>query len=133
MRLFTALCCIAVLAGCGSNVPGGPTGPVDTQVTLGPGQTANVPDAAIRLHFQQVVNDSRCPGDVLCITGGDALVRIDVQSATGDETTYDLHTATMQPVRHNELTIALVELNPYPFLSRPISPDQYRATFRITR
>ena len=79
------------------------------------------------------MGDSRCPADAICIQGGDALVRIDVQSAAAGQGTYDLHTATMQPVRHGELTIALVNLSPYPFSSRPILPDDYRATFKITR
>jgi hypothetical protein len=39
----------------------------------------------------------------------------------------------MQPARYGDLTIALVELAPYPFSSRTIEPDEYRATLRVTR
>jgi hypothetical protein len=39
----------------------------------------------------------------------------------------------MKPVTHEDLTIALVELAPYPFSSRPIQPGDYRATLRVTR
>lgn len=39
----------------------------------------------------------------------------------------------MAPVSHDDLTITLVELMPYPFSSMPFSPDQYRATLRVTR
>jgi hypothetical protein len=31
------------------------------------------------------------------------------------------------------VSIALVELAPYPFLSRPTQPGDYRATLRMTR
>jgi hypothetical protein len=103
------------------------------QVIAAPGQTVEVESALMRLRFQGVVGDSRCPGDALCIQGGDALVRIDVQSQSLGQTIYDLHTGNMQPVHHAELTITLVQLTPYPFVSHPISPGDYRATFQITR
>ena len=45
----------------------------------------------------------------------------------------ELHTGDMQPVRHDELTIHLVQLAPYPFSSRPFTPDEYRVTLRVTR
>ena len=48
-------------------------------------------------------------------------------------TAYPLHTGDMKPVTHEDLTIALVELSPYPFSSRPIQPGDYRATLRVTR
>ena len=44
-----------------------------------------------------------------------------------------LHTGDMRPVRHGDLTIALVELQPYPFSARPTEPAEYRATFHVTR
>ena len=102
-------------------------------MTLAVGQSADVPGAALRLTFQAVTGDSRCPADVICIQGGDAVVHIEVQSSTGGSVDYDLHTGNMKPVQHASVTIELVELTPYPFSSRPISPSEYRATFRITR
>jgi hypothetical protein len=39
----------------------------------------------------------------------------------------------MAPVRHDDLTIALVALAPYPFSGRTIAPRDYRATLRVTR
>lgn len=44
-----------------------------------------------------------------------------------------LHTGSLQPVRHDSLTITLVELSPYPFSSRTIQPGEYRATLQVTR
>jgi hypothetical protein len=79
-----------------------------------------------------VSGDSRCPGDATCIQAGDALVRLSVITG-GTVATHDLHTGNTQPLHHGELTIALVELAPYPFISRPIAPNDYRATFRVTR
>ena len=46
---------------------------------------------------------------------------------------YALHTGDMRPVAHDDLTIALVELSPYPFSAQPIQPGDYRATLRVSR
>jgi hypothetical protein len=124
---------LAVTAGCASRTPTAPGGPLSVQVVLAPGDSIQIQGTAVRLRFQGVTDDSRCPGDALCIWGGDAQVRIDVVPSRTPPATYDLHTATQQPVRHQDLTIDLVELAPYPFSSRRIAPNDYRATFRITR
>ena len=118
--------------GCRDATPTRPTGFVNTLVVLAPGQTTEVSGAGIRVRFQGVMGDSRCPADAFCIQGGDAIVRIEVTSSAGTRT-YDLHTGNMQPAHHADVTIALVQLNPYPFSSRPIAPGEYRATFRVTR
>ena len=79
-----------------------------------------------------VADDLRCPADAICITGGNAIVHVAVVSG-GTEAGYELHTGTMLPVRHGDVTIALVDLQPYPFSAWPIDPGDYRATLRITR
>jgi hypothetical protein len=132
MRFFTLILAVTFIVGCGSNSVG-PSGPVSAQVVLAPGESSRIKGTTLQLRFRGVLNDSRCPADVLCVLGGDALVRIDVQSDRGGKGVYDLHTGDMKPVQHAELTIALVELSPYPFSARPIAPGDYRATFRITR
>ena len=45
----------------------------------------------------------------------------------------ELHTGSMAPVRYGSYTITLVQLQPYPFSSRTIRPDEYRATLKVTR
>jgi hypothetical protein len=46
---------------------------------------------SLKLRFESVTGDSRCPADAICITGGDAIVRL---SATGDggSLALELHT-----------------------------------------
>ena len=122
----------AMIAAC-SQSASAPTGPVNAQVVLAPGETTDVSGAAIRLRFVGVTGDSRCPAGVLCIQGGDAIVRIDVLPSTGGQATYELHTGNLQPVQHGSLTIALVDLSPYPFVSHPIAAGDYRATIKVTR
>lgn len=122
-----------MLAGCASNPPPLPSGPVNVRVVLAPGATADVAAAAIRVRFDSVVNDSRCPADALCIQSGSATVRISILPQGGGEVTYDVNTTNVPPVRHNDLMISLEDLAPYPLASRPTAPADYRATIRISR
>jgi hypothetical protein len=131
MRFVLAILAALGLVACASAPPTAP-GPIDTRVILAPGEIASV-DAGVRIGFQGVFGDSRCPADVLCIQGGDAIVRIQVLGPGGSLSGYDLHTGSMAPVGHRDLTIALENLSPYPFSSRPIAPEEYRATIRVTR
>ena len=134
MKVLTALlCAVAALAACTSGSPSEPTGPVNVQLVLAPGQTSDVSGTGIQLRFVGVFGDSRCPADALCIQGGDAMVRVDVLPRSGASRTLELHTGNLQPVRSDDLTIALENLSPYPFSSRTIAPGEYRATLRITR
>jgi hypothetical protein len=106
---------------------------VNSQFVLAPGQSAAVEGAGVVVRFDRVNGDSRCPADVLCVLGGDATVEITVVARGEGERAYELHTGSMAPVRHGDLTIALVQLVPYPFSAHPIDPADYRATLRVTR
>lgn len=133
MRGARLILLLTTVAGCVSNSPAAPGGPVNAQVVLAPGQIAQIESTSLRLRFQGVMGDSRCPADAFCIQAGDAVVRIDVIPSRRPSTTYDLHTGSTRAIRHEDVTIALVELSPYPFISRPIVPNDYRATLRVTR
>jgi hypothetical protein len=88
----------------------------------------------VRLRFESVTGDSRCPGDAVCITGGDAVVRIQV-SGDGGTLSLDLHTgdASRASLTYGSLKVTLVELQPYPFSSRPpITAGDYRATLVVS-
>ena len=131
MRVLVVCCCLTALAACHESATG-PTVPLSADFVLAPGQSASVQSTDVTVRFDRVTNDSRCPADAFCIQGGDALVHITVGSSRGTRE-YDLHTGSLQPVRHEDLTIHLSQLAPYPFSSRTIAPDDYRATLRVTR
>jgi hypothetical protein len=124
---------LAAATACSDASPSGPTVPLNQQFELAPGQAATVEGASIRVSFIRVVGDSRCPADVLCVQGGDAIVEIQVHPGGTGTVPYELHTGDMRPVKHGDLTIELVQLSPYPFSSRTIQPGEYRATLRVTR
>jgi hypothetical protein len=124
--------CLLAAVGCSDGSPGGPTVPLNREFVLARGQSAAIESASVRIRFEGVVGDSRCPADVVCIQGGDAIVRI-VVLAGPTSRDYELHTGDMRPVRHEDLTITLVQVVPYPFSSRTIEPGEYRVTLRVTR
>jgi hypothetical protein len=113
--------------------PTGPTVPLDREFVLQPGTAAIIENASIRVRFDGVLGDSRCPADVMCVWAGDAVVRIVVIEGPRRTQEYELHTVDMKPVQHGDLTIALVQLQPYRFTTGEIRPEDYRATLRVTR
>jgi len=121
------------LTACATGSMNGPAGPVDLRVVLAPGQQTAVPGAGA-IRFEGVANDSRCPGDAICVWAGDATVRVVVLASGGVSSSYELHTFDLKPVQHLGLTIGLDALSPYPFASKgPIPPADYRVTLKLTR
>ena len=136
MKAWAVGCVLVATLGCGGNrSPAAPSGPVDQRLTLAPAETVNVPGAGISVQFVSVSGDSRCPADANCIQGGDAIVIIRVRELNDTAALYDLHTGDSRraAATHRNLRVELVELQPYPFSSRPVTPDQYRVTLRVTR
>jgi hypothetical protein len=133
MRYGIVVALLLAVTACNDANPSSPTVPLNNQFELAPGQSANVEGAAIRVSFLRVLGDSRCPADVLCVQGGDAIVAIEVDADGSPSVPYELHTGDMRPVKHGDLTIELVQLSPYPFSSQTIQPADYRATLRVTR
>jgi hypothetical protein len=130
-RFAVAFFCSVGAAGC----IGGPTQPetpLRVTLVLAPGDTAPVPATPSSLRFLGVENDSRCPADAFCITGGDAVVVLEVIEGRSARRA-DLHTGDMRPATVGDLTLTLQDLVPYPFSARPIQPGDYRVTIVVTR
>ena len=131
MRRLALLLCLVSVTAC-SDSPIGPSVPLNSEFVLAPGNSAVIEEASAAVRFNRVQGDSRCPADAVCIQGGDAIVSVTVTSTSGSRD-HELHTGTMAPVRHDDLTVSLVQLSPYPFSSGPIQPNDYRVTLRVTR
>lgn len=122
---------LLAVAACGSSVGEPRPLPLGEEVTLAPGETAG---SDVRLVFERVASDSRCPIDALCIWEGDALV-VATLRAVGAECAVELHTAGSLP---HEGTCAgygvrLSRLTPAPRAASPVPASAYRATFVVTR
>ena len=134
MRAVVAVICLLAATACDEKSPTGPTSPLNERFTLGPGEMATVQDADLRVQFVEVTGDSRCPADAVCIQGGDAIVHVQAIDG-GGRTAHQLHTgdSSRAAAAHRQFRIELLELQPYPFSSRPIQPGDYRATLRVAR
>lgn len=147
MRALIAL--LAVSAACnGSALPpgarvSGPTPPSTTvaavqdslTISLRTGASADVASTGVRLTFERVAGDSRCPRGVTCVWEGDAVAVLRAEAAGAGGVVLQLHT-NAQFARHGEahgLVIRLQELAPYPDADRPIDPASYVATIAVTR
>lgn len=90
---------------------------------LGGGQEAVIRGENLRLRFDDVLEDSRCPKAVECFWTGQARIAIHVLQA-GDSTTLEFNTnpapgENRQSIPLGEYTIQLWSLDPY-----PQSPDR---------
>jgi hypothetical protein len=136
MRSTLFLICLLCVTACDEKSPVGPTVPLNERFTLSPGEVAIVEEADLRLRFVRVSGDSRCPGDAICIHGGDATVQVLATGDGSDSSLLGLHTgdSSQASAVYQGVRITLVELQPYPFGSLPpIEPDDYRATLTATR
>lgn len=130
-RIAVVLCCVLSLAACDEKVTG-PTATLDAEVTLAPGAAVAIQRESLSVRFNQITGDNRCPADAVCILGGSADVGITVTSERSSRD-YVLRTGDMLPVVHDGFTITLVQVQPYPFSARPIQPDEYRVTLKVSR
>jgi hypothetical protein len=126
---------IVALIACGNRTP------VDPQVSaaigdgfqMRVGQQISLDNHALRISFEAVPDDSRCPTQVTCVWAGDGRVRLTV--STGDQNTpIDLHT-TLEPhsVAVHGYQIILEKLDPQPASTERLPQDRYTAHLKVTK
>ena len=130
---FSVLC----LASCGKGIPTAPR-MVDLgeDFELAPRQQAVVGTTGLRLDFEQVAADSRCPVDVVCVWEGDAEVVVRASQPSRESALLRLHTSGSSgasEARYGDFTVRLVALAPAPRSDRPIDGASYRLTLRVVR
>ena len=124
---------VAVLAICACS--GSPTQP--DRVPAGRPFDLRVGDSALttdnlRIRFDTVRSDSRCPMDALCIRAGEAVIAITLSLAGEAAIGRELETVPARSqTTHSRFTITLSQLQPYPRSDRQIQPRDYVATFVV--
>ena len=95
-QLATVLTLLLGFAACTSGgrleTPSQPQVALGEAFTLKPGQSASVQDGALRVRFESVINDSRCPRGVTCIWEGDAVVAVSTHRGNAANR-HELHTS----------------------------------------
>ena len=129
-RIGVALLGLAVFACTG---PPAKVVPVDSEITLAPGERAQLAGTDFVVTFDKVVRDDRCPVGVFCIHFGDARVAFRARGA-GPDTTVILSTAdTTSPAAIGPYRLELQALAPFKQQETAIPAAAYRATIKVSR
>jgi hypothetical protein len=98
------------------------------------GGEKKVEGADLRIAFDRVSEDSRCPDGAQCVWEGNARVRLVARNSKGECAEFDLNTG-VQPVEYQfgEYTIRLANLAPHPSVKGELRPSDYRATIVVSK
>jgi hypothetical protein len=87
----------------------------------------------VRIRFDAVRSDSRCPMNALCVRAGEAVIALTLSRAGEAAVGRELDTT---PARSSttflNFVITLSQLQPYPRTDRQIQPGDYVGTFVVT-
>lgn len=111
-----------------------PPATLDKPFTLKLGAAESIDGEGLRIQFERVVSDSRCPKGVQCIRAGEAVIQIAVMRGS-TKGSYELKTlppsASRVEVGRHFLTLVSVE--PEPTIDAPPRPADYTATLTVGR
>lgn len=108
---------------------------VNQEFELGPGQSVLVGSEPLKITFEAMTADSRCPPEVQCVWEGDAVAKLQAATGTQAPTVYELHTNTQYStqVDHGGYRIRLTAVAPGPHEGVVIDPSAYVITLLVTR
>jgi hypothetical protein len=136
VKLFIAAIALvaysSVASACAAH-PSQPSRPLGQPFDLKAGTSAVLADG-LKLTFERVRADSRCPLDALCIQAGEAIVVLTLsQSAAAQDEREVSTTPARSEAAYLSYAIKLVALAPYPRSTQQIRPDEYVATLTVDR
>ena len=108
------------------------------ELTLHETASGNLNGDNVKLAFDAVVSDSRCPANAMCIWQGAATATFSF-TKNNDTHRFNLSTITMEPNYKKDTVIAgykieFIHLLPYPGTFTPPAPDsQIKAELKITK
>jgi hypothetical protein len=136
---WLVLTCVLLLGG--HVTASAQTARVGREFKIKVGRVVTLDGGNLRVRFDRVASDSRCPVDVTCVWAGNAEVQLEV-SAKGwrrwqGQRTLKLNTnaSTERPgeEQYRRYTIKLVGLSPQPRSRRKIPAGQYTATLLVSK
>lgn len=96
------------------------------------GESAKAPRDGLKVEFDSVATDSRCPKGVTCVWAGNAKVLLKVTKDGGKPESVELNTNTNPKTsRYLEYELTLKELKPYPESDTTIKSSDYEATLTV--
>lgn len=95
------------------------------------GASATLPDG-VKVRFDAVTSDSRCPLDAICVWAGEAVVAVSLLQTTGAQVQRELRTTPgASEATYPAHIVRLVALAPYPRSTELVRPADYVATLSV--
>lgn len=116
-----------------SHVPTGPSAPLGAPFRVGVGQSVRLESAGFELGFDQVLEDSRCPADAICVWAGTARLKAWLRAAGEPRREIELKTFPKAPLATFGYTVEVEALEPFPYSNVRIDPRGYVATLIVKR
>jgi hypothetical protein len=128
---LAAMACALALAAVADERPGVEGG---VEIRLGQEKKVKAGGGELRIAFDRVAEDSRCPEGAQCIRQGNARVRLVAWNGKRECVEFDLNTS-VEPseYRFGEYTIRLAGLAPHPSVNGHPKPGDYRATVVVSQ
>ena len=102
--------------------------------TIGVGQSARITGEDMVITFNEVIGDSRCPQNVICVWEGVASSHITITHQGVDYSVVLNQPGLTDQAEDTFIDYTLTySLNPYPREGEEISPDEYRLTLTLTK
>ena len=99
---------------------------LEQEFKLKMGESAEMPREGLKIEFDSVAEDSRCPKGVTCIWAGNAKILLKVKKDGGKHTNVELNTnINPKTCRYLEYELRLKELKPYPEGDQTIKSSDY--------
>lgn len=109
--------------------------PLSGKVVLKPGQSTGDASQSVEVTFIEVLEDSRCPANAICVWQGNVKVRIEVSYGTEIQqyrlTLGQLLEGDTDSITIGEFMITLIQVDPYPLASQPTNAANYQITLEI--
>jgi hypothetical protein len=106
---------------------------LDREFNLRPGQGALVKIEGLRIGFDSVIEDSRCPKGVECIWAGQGKIRIRLSKTNKKPASVELSTQQPNSISYLGYRVTLVGLSPYPKATGTINKKAYVATLTVSK
>lgn len=100
---------------------------IGTPFSLKVGQSAEVDGGRLLVHLSAVVNDSRCPADVVCVRAGDVTAVLEMTSQDAGTTRAEVKFELDRPTAvHGAYRVVVADVQPYPrSAGTPIAAADY--------
>lgn len=100
--------------------------------TLNIGEAVTIGDDGLRMTFEEVSLDSRCPIDVVCVQAGEVVTVFRFETDGASEAR-ELSTAPgRNATTYGRFRAELIGIQPVPRSDRTIEPEEYVAELRVT-